>query len=134
MNSKSTGIWFTLAAALFVLIYAVQHFLRPAAAESSAILADLSPAAATSLQIIPSGALEIRAERTNDMWLLTKPVVYPAQSAAIEALIEALQKPSPPPASVPPSCVNAIMPMWNMVSNRRAFHSSSNPMTSAGSF
>lgn len=95
MNSKSTGIWFTLAAALFALIYVVQHFLRPVVDESSAILPDLRPDAATSIQVIPSGALEIRAERTNGMWLLTKPVAYPAQSAAIEALIEALQKLEP---------------------------------------
>jgi hypothetical protein len=95
MNSKTTGIWFTLAAALFALIYIFQHFLRPASAALPRILPELRPAAATSLQIIPSGALEIRADRTNDTWLLTRPISYPAQVAAIEALIEALQKLEP---------------------------------------
>jgi hypothetical protein len=92
MNSKTTGLWFTLAAALFALIYVFQHFLRPAAAESSNLLPELRPAAVTSIQVIPSGALEIRADRTNGGWRLVKPIIYPAQSAAIEALLDALQK------------------------------------------
>ena len=32
MNSKTTGIWFAIAAALFALIFGFEHFLRPAAA------------------------------------------------------------------------------------------------------
>jgi hypothetical protein len=81
MNSKTTGIWFTIAAALFALIYIFEHFLRPAAAESSCILPELRPAAVTSVQVIPSGALEIRADRTNGTWRLIKPIAYPAQPA-----------------------------------------------------
>jgi hypothetical protein len=95
MNSKTTGIWFTIAAALFALIYIYQHFLRPSGVGASRILPDLNPLAVTRIQVIPSGAPEIRADRTNDTWLLTKPVTYPAQSAAIEALIGALQKLEP---------------------------------------
>jgi hypothetical protein len=95
MNSKTTGIWFAIAAALFALIYIFQHFLRPAVPESSALLPELRPSAVTSVQVIPSGALEIRADRTNGAWLLTKPIVYPAQPAAIEALLDALQKLTP---------------------------------------
>ena len=95
MNSKTTGIWFVIAAALFAFIFVFEHFLRPAAAESAAILPDLRPAAVTSVQVIPAGALEIRADRTNGGWLLTKPVAYPAQAAAIEALLDALQKLTP---------------------------------------
>jgi hypothetical protein len=95
MNSKTTGIWFAIAAALFALIYIFEHFLRPSAAESSGILPELRPPAVTSIQVIPSGSLEIRADRTNGVWLLTKPIVYPAQSAAIEALLDALQKLAP---------------------------------------
>ena len=55
----------------------------------------MRPSAVTSVQVIPSGALEIRADRTNGMWLLTKPIAYPAQPAAIEALLDALQKLAP---------------------------------------
>ena len=55
----------------------------------------MQPAAVTSVQVIPADALEIRADRTNGAWLLTKPVIYPAQSAAIETLLAALQKLTP---------------------------------------
>lgn len=95
MNSKTTGIWFTIAAALFALIFIFEHFLRPAVTEPSRILPELRPPAVTSVQVIPSGALEIRADRTNGAWLLTKPIAYPAQPAAIEALLDALQKLTP---------------------------------------
>ena len=95
MNSKTTGIWFVVAAALFALIYIFEHFLRPAAVDSSRILPELRPPAVTSVQVIPYGALEIRADRTNGLWRLTKPVAYPAQAAAIEALLDALQKLTP---------------------------------------
>jgi hypothetical protein len=66
--------------------------MRPAAVSVQGILPGLQPAAVTSLQVIPSGALEIYAVRTNHAWLLTKPVTYPAQPAAIETLLAALQK------------------------------------------
>lgn len=95
MNSKTTGIWFTIAATLFALIFIFEHFLRPSAAEPSRILPELRPPAVTSVQVSPSGAFEIRADHTNGAWLLTKPIAYPAQSAAIEALLDALQKLTP---------------------------------------
>jgi hypothetical protein len=95
MNSKTTGIWFAIAAALFALIFIFEHFLRPSAAEPAGLLPELRPPAVTSVQVIPSGALEIRADRTNGAWLLTKPIAYPAQPAAIEALLDALQKLTP---------------------------------------
>lgn len=95
MNSKSTLFWLFVAAALFTFIYAFEHFLRPAPVEPSAILTDLQPSMVTSIQVIPANALEIRADRTNGTWLLTKPVWYPAQPAAIEALLAALQKLTP---------------------------------------
>jgi hypothetical protein len=95
MNSKNTLIWLVIAAALFVFIFAFEHFLRPAGTELFAILPELQPSTVTSVQVIPAGALEIRADRTNGIWLLTKPVVYPAQPASIEALLAALQKLTP---------------------------------------
>ena len=95
MNPKTTGIWFAIAAALFALILIFEHFLRPATAEASCILPELRPPAVTSVQVIPSGTLEIRADRTNGAWLLSKPIAYPAQPAAIEALLDALQKLTP---------------------------------------
>jgi hypothetical protein len=95
MNSKSTLFWLFVAAALFIFIFVFEHFFRPAPAEPSSILTDLQPSTVTSVQVIPANALEISAERTNGTWLLTKPILYPAQPAAIEALLAALQKLTP---------------------------------------
>jgi hypothetical protein len=95
MNSKNTWIWFVIAAALFAFIFVFGHFLRPPIAESSCILPGLRPNAVTCVQVIPADALEIRAVHTNSAWLLTKPIAYPAQPAAIEALLDALQKLAP---------------------------------------
>jgi hypothetical protein len=95
MNAKHTGVWFAIAAVLFAFIFIFQHYLRSFAAESSLILPDLRPAAVISVQVIPSGALEIRADRTNDDWFLAKPVFYPAQPTAVEALLAALQQLKP---------------------------------------
>jgi Domain of unknown function (DUF4340) len=93
MSSKNTWIWFVVAAALFAFIFAFHRFSRSPVTQSSCILPDLHPNAVTSVQVIPANALETRVVRTNGTWLLTKPVVYPAQSVAVEALLAALQKP-----------------------------------------
>jgi hypothetical protein len=95
MNSKSTLVWLVIAAALFAFIFAFEHFLRPPTTEVSTILPNLQPSSVTSVQVIPANALEIRADRTNNTWLLTKPIAYPAQTTAIEALLAALQKLKP---------------------------------------
>ncbi|MGH7976861.1 MAG: DUF4340 domain-containing protein, partial [Limisphaerales bacterium] len=95
MNSKTTGIWFVLAAILFALIFFFQRHWNAPAGISENILAGLQPSAVTSVQVIPAGALEIRADRMNGGWFLSKPMVYPAQATAIEALLDALQKLTP---------------------------------------
>lgn len=95
MNSKTTGLWFLLAVALAAFIFVYQHWLRPAVFAPSPILPGLQPAAVTSVTVAPPDALEIRAERTNGVWLLTRPVAYPAQTAAIDGLLDALQKLTP---------------------------------------
>ena len=84
-----------LAALLFAGVFIFQHYFRPVAAAPTPILPGLQLHSVTSVQIIPADALEIRADRTNDLWLLTKPILYPAQSAAIETLLDALQKLTP---------------------------------------
>jgi len=95
MNSKTTGTWFVIAATLFALIFFFQRHWNATAGIPANILADLQPSAATSVQVIPAAALEIRADRTNGNWFLSKPMVYPAQTAAIETLLDALQKLTP---------------------------------------
>jgi hypothetical protein len=92
MKSKTTGIWFVMAAALFAFILFWEHHVHGPAASAN-ILRGLKPPAVTSIEIFPAGgALEICAARTNGNWQLTKPIVYPAQTTAIEMLLGALQK------------------------------------------
>jgi hypothetical protein len=95
MNSKSTWLWFVVAAMLAGFIFIFQHYFRPPANVPNAILPGLQPQSVTSIQVIPNGALEIRADYTNNSWLLTQPVFYPAQSAAIQTLLDTLQKLTP---------------------------------------
>jgi hypothetical protein len=95
MSPKNTWIWFVVAAALFAFIFSFQRFSRSSTTEPFYILSDLHPNTVTSIQVIPVNALEIRVERTNGAWLLAKPVIYPAQPAAVEALLTALQKLTP---------------------------------------
>jgi Domain of unknown function (DUF4340) len=95
MNTKNTFVWFVLAAVLFASIFLLDRYLRPPAVLTQNVLPGLQPLSVTSLQVIPAGALEIRANRVNHSWLLATPVAYPAQPAAIEALLAALQKLAP---------------------------------------
>jgi hypothetical protein len=45
----------------------------------------------SSIQIQPRGQFEIRVERTtNGAWLLTRPIAYPVQSAAVDNLLQSL--------------------------------------------
>ncbi|HUA66998.1 MAG TPA: DUF4340 domain-containing protein [Candidatus Saccharimonadales bacterium] len=95
MKPKNTFIWLVIAAVLFAFIFIFNHFLRPVVVAPSAILSGLNPSTVISIQVIPPNALEIQADRTNGTWLLAKPIAYPAQSAAIETLLAALQKLTP---------------------------------------
>ena len=92
MKSKTTAIWFVLAASLFAGIWFSHKFLAPAAPASAHLLAGLRAIELTAIQISPAGALEIDVSRTNHAWQLQKPIAYPAQAAAIESLGAALEK------------------------------------------
>ncbi|HEY5346440.1 MAG TPA: DUF4340 domain-containing protein [Verrucomicrobiae bacterium] len=92
MKSKTTIIWFMLAALLFAGIWLSNKFLQPAAPSSTRLLAGLRASELTAVQISPAGALEIDVVRTNHAWQLQKPIAYPAQAAAIESLADALEK------------------------------------------
>lgn len=97
MNSKTTGIWFLVAAVLALFIFAFQHFLRPVIAGPSLVLPQLNPGLVASIQVIPADAPEISVVRTNGGWYLNKPLFYPGQTAAIESLLDSLQKLVPAP-------------------------------------
>jgi hypothetical protein len=95
MNTRNTWTWFVVAAVLFASIFLLDRYMRPASVSARNVLPGLQPSAVTSIQVIPASAFEIRADCTNNSWLLAKPVVYPAQPAAVETLLDALQKLTP---------------------------------------
>lgn len=95
MKTKTTALWFVLAAALAAAIWFLENHFQPAPPAGNYIFAGLRADQVTSLQIIPAGAREISASRTNKTWQLEKPFNYPAQSAAIDALLGALEKLTP---------------------------------------
>jgi len=65
MNSKNNSIWFVVAAALGIFIFAFEHYFHFAASAQAGILPRLQPDAVTGVQVIPSGAPEICVARTN---------------------------------------------------------------------
>jgi len=95
MKSKTTALWFVLAAALAAGIWFSQKFLTPTAPAVGSLLAGLRAADLTGMQISPAGARQITVVRSNGVWQLQKPLAYPAQAAAIAALAGALEKLTP---------------------------------------
>jgi hypothetical protein len=95
MNTKNTWVWLVVAAVLFASIFTFDHYLRPLPVPVRNILSGLQPSAVTSVQVTPAGALEIRADHKNGSWQLSKPIAYPAQPVAIEALLGVLQNLAP---------------------------------------
>jgi hypothetical protein len=92
MKSKTTSIWFLLAAALLAFIWFQQKYLQPAPVTVARLLPGFHAGGVTSLQVSPAGKPEISATLTNGSWMLEKPLNYPAQAAAVEALAGALEK------------------------------------------
>src|SRR5437867_732113 len=90
MNTKNTWIMVALAAGLFAFIFFYERHAFKKEHPANKVLPYLDVASITSVQIRPADQMEIRAERTNSTWQLTKPVVYPAQTGGIEYLLEAL--------------------------------------------
>ena len=92
MKSKTTGIWLLIAALLFAFIWFFQKHLQPPAPVVARLLPDLRAADVTGIQLSPAGEREISVIRSNGDWQLQKPLVYPAQDAAVTALASALEK------------------------------------------
>jgi hypothetical protein len=94
MNPKSTWTLVALAAVLFAFIFFFErHLGRNGNADAEAkALPELRAGLVTSVVVRPAGQLEIRAERADNCWRLTKPSVYPAQGAMIEELLRALEQ------------------------------------------
>ncbi len=90
MNLKNQWIWVLIAVGLFGFILVQRQLKAPPQTGPGNVIRDLRPSSVTSVQVRPQGQLEIRANRENEAWQLTAPVVYPAQSATIDHLLQAL--------------------------------------------
>jgi hypothetical protein len=112
MSSRHTWFWLLLAAGLFGFIFFYQRHTHKLPAGPVKILPGVRLSEVSSIQVRPGATgqaqLEIRAERTNNIWLLTDPpsptslradtnswLPYPAQAASIESLIAALEQLTP---------------------------------------
>ena len=90
MKSKTTAIWFALAASLLAFVWVVEKYLQPAAPVSENVLPGLRAAAVTEIQVIPAGALAIGASLTNSGWQLEPAQRGPARAATIQSLLTTL--------------------------------------------
>lgn len=95
MNLKGTWTLVALAALLAGFIVGWEKFVAGPARQPLLVLPGLEPQSISAIQVRVAGQPEIFAERTNGGWVLTKPLVYPAQSQDIEALLAALGQVQP---------------------------------------
>ena len=95
MKSRTTFIWLLVAVVLAGFIWFSQRYLQHPPAKTANLLSGLRAAAVTSLQISPAGAHEISLVHTSQAWQITAPISYPAESAAVEPLLSALEKLTP---------------------------------------
>lgn len=98
MSAKNTWLWIVVAACLFSFIYFYERPARLAPTAPGKLFPKLNPSAVNFVQVRPAGPvqLEIRADRTNDAWLLrSEPLVYAAQSEKVGALLDALAQLTP---------------------------------------
>jgi hypothetical protein len=95
MKSKTTALWFVIAVTLAAAIWLLDTYFQPDAMGEKPLIAGLRADRVTQIRVIPSGAREISVTRTNQTWLLEKPMTYPAQAAAIDGLLSALERLTP---------------------------------------
>jgi hypothetical protein len=97
MNPKNTWLWLAVVTGLFVLVLFDQRHARETGSVPVGVLPNLKPAAVIRIQVSPGKGTNIRAERTNGVWQLTKPLIYPAQAASIDNLLIHLARLIPAP-------------------------------------
>jgi hypothetical protein len=97
MNPRNTWRWIAVAAGLFAFIFFYQRHVSRNGSAPVRVLPSLKAAAVTSVQVRPGARAQIRADHTNGLWQLAKPLVYPAQAASIEKLLAELERLTPAP-------------------------------------
>ena len=100
MSGRKTMVWLVLAAGLFCFIFFYQRHVRPPVpAGRLKVLPELHPEEVSSILVRPSGPgqMQIRVDRTNGVWMMTQPLVYPAQAERVQKLLRFLQQLRPSP-------------------------------------
>lgn len=92
MNTRTTWMLVMIAAGLFALIWFVERPLRIRASVgvSRQIFRGLDPAKVNEIQIRSSGQGEVRIEKTNNVWLITRPIQFRADQTRIVSLLVTL--------------------------------------------
>ncbi len=102
MNSRSTWIWIGLAALLAAGIFVLEKLDTKPVVLPIPLLSDFKADSVTSVQVTLADQSGMRAERSNGVWQITSPIVYPAQLASIEGLLTILEE-LQPATIIPPS-------------------------------
>lgn len=82
----------SVAAVLFAFIFILERYFHPPPQGPQYLLPQLDARGVRTLEILPANQSEIRVEHTNGGWQLAEPIVYPAQAASVEKLLQALQQ------------------------------------------
>ncbi|MFO1476337.1 MAG: DUF4340 domain-containing protein, partial [Verrucomicrobiota bacterium] len=90
MNPKSTWFGVAVAAGLFAFIFFFERHHHQPPPGPARILPALDPATVDQIQILPKGQLEIRLQRTNGVWWITRPFTYPAQTTGVDGMLRYL--------------------------------------------
>src|SRR5262245_57699289 len=93
MSTKTTLWLLGLAGALFAFIFFFERHHSPQKQYLPApLLPGLNPAKVSAVQVRRGTQFAVRAQRTNGGWMLSAPLVYPAQASAIEGLLKELER------------------------------------------
>jgi hypothetical protein len=94
MSAKTTWLWSCIAVGLFGFILFFERHRAGLQTSPQRLLPSLRPANVASV-LVEAGALQIRANHTNDAWQLVSPLTYPAQSMSIEGFLSFLEQLTP---------------------------------------
>ncbi|MGI8965509.1 MAG: DUF4340 domain-containing protein, partial [Limisphaerales bacterium] len=94
MSSKTTWLLMAMAAGLFAFIFFLERPFRQRHNEGPErkIFPDFKTNEVISIQIESAGQPELRVTRTNQTWQLTRPLIFPADRAKVESLLQILDQ------------------------------------------
>lgn len=91
---RSRSLWiYSMVALVLASLAALHHFKQKTATPAKLeILPNLKASAVQSVTIYLGDQPEIRVERTNGVWQMSRPLFYPAQAHLVDAFLERLEK------------------------------------------